>query len=92
MTEPVLIDLTPLTRPEQAVYRLWQQRLYKVQEEEGGPLDFYQDGYPILVCLLVRFAERTGLDLEETHAIAHRFVDFEFNICRLLDAEKGRPS
>ena len=91
MTEPVLVDLTPLSGPEQAVYRLWQQRLRKIHEEEG-PLDFYLDGYPILIGVAMRFAARAGFNDEEARAIAHRVVDFEFNVYRLLHAEKGRPS
>jgi hypothetical protein len=87
----VEVDLSPLTRPQRAVYRLWMQRCCNILKDETEPLDFYGDAFPILVVTTVEFLKRMHVDVEEVPGLAEKVANFEINVQRMMRVS-GRPS
>ena len=68
---------------ERSLHEAWLARIAEIIDEEGGPLDFWRDGFPVLVGVSMNFFD----DLNERMAACQRVCDMELRWLALGAAE-----
>ena len=58
---------------ERKLVEAWRARIAEIVDEEGGPLDFWADGLPVLVGVSFRFFDT----IDERIAAVQRVSDLE---------------
>ena len=81
MTDPVGTILGPAERD---LREAWSARIAEIIDEEGGPLDYWLDGFPVLVGVSMEFFD----DMEKRIAACKRVSDVELRWLA-LDGPKG---
>ena len=70
MSDQIGIILGPT---ERKLCAAWRARIAEIIAEEGGPLDFWADGLPVLVGVSMQFFD----DMDERMAAVRRVSDLE---------------